>query len=81
MKFERCHRVGNRAAFRRPIIVRFRDYKDKMTVWDAKFKLTDYKFSVSDNILRNTEFKRRKLYAIYKKAKTMDKYKKNIIEW
>ena len=81
MKFERCHRVGNRAAFRRPIIVRFCDYKDKMTVWDAKFKLTDHKLSVSDNFSKNTEFKRRKLYAIYKKAKTVDKYKKkNIVE-
>ena len=79
MKFERCHRVGNRAAFRRPIIVRFRDYKDKMTVWDAKFKLTDHKFSVSDNFSKNTEFKRRKLYAIYKKAKTVDKYKKKTL--
>ena len=76
MKFERCYRVGNRAVYRRPIIVRFRHYKDKMTVWDAKFKLTDNKFSVSDNFSRNTEFKRRKLYAIYKKAKTVDKFKK-----
>ena len=77
MKFDRCHRVGNCAAFRRPITVRFRDYKDKLTVWDVKFKLTDHKFSVSDNFSKNTEFKRRKLYAIYKKAKTVDKYKKN----
>ena len=76
MKFERCYRVGNRAVYRRPIIVRFRHYKDKMTVWAAKFKLTDHKFSVSDNFSRNTEFKRRKLYAIYKKAKTVDKFKK-----
>ena len=76
MKFERCYRVCNRAVYRRPIIVRFRHNKDKMTVWDAKFKLTDHKFSVSDNFSRNTEFKKRKLYAIYKKAKTVDKFKK-----
>ena len=73
LKFERCHRVGNRS-----IIVRFPDYKDKMTVWDAQFKLTGHKFSVSDNVSRITEFKRRKLlvYAINKKAKIFDKYKK-----
>ena len=76
MKFERCHRLGNRAAFRRPVIVRFSNYKDKLIVWDAKFKLTDHRFSVSDNFSRDTEFRRRKLFAIYKKAKTMDKFKK-----
>ena len=75
-KFERCHRLGNLAAFRRPVIVRFSNYKDKLIVWDAKFKLTDHRFSVSDNFSRDTEFRRRKLFAIYKKAKTMDKFKK-----
>ena len=67
MKFERCHRVGNRAVFRRPRIVRYRDYKDKIVVWDVKFKLTDHKFSVSCNFSKNTDFKKRKLYAIYKR--------------
>ena len=76
MKFERCHRLGKRAAFRRPVIVRFSNYKDKVIVWDAKFKLTDHRFSVSDNFSRDTEFKRRKLFAIYKKAKTVEKFKK-----
>ena len=76
VKFERCHRLGNRAAFRRPAIVRFSNYKDKLIVWDAKFKLTDHRFSVSDNFSRDTEFRRRKLFAIHKKAKTMDKFKK-----
>ena len=69
MKFERCHRLGNRAAFRRPVIVRFSNYKDKLIVWDAKFKLTDHRFSVSDNFSRDTEFRRRKLFAIYKRPK------------
>ena len=76
MNFERCHRLGNRAAYRRPVIVRFSNYKDKAIVWDAKFKLTDHRFSVSDNFSRDTEFKRRKLFPIYKKAKTLDKFKK-----
>ena len=58
------------------LIVRFGNYKDKLIVWDAKFKITDHRYFISDNFSRNTEFKRRKLYAIYKKAKSMDQYKK-----
>ena len=54
----------------------FCDYTDDMTVWDANFKLTDHKLSVSDNFSRNTEFRRRKLYAIYKKTEIVDKFKK-----
>ena len=58
------------------IIVRFYNYKDKAAVWKAKTKLTDSRYSISDNFSRGTEHNRRKLYAIYKKAKSMDKYKK-----
>ena len=43
MNFERCHRLGNRAGYRRPVIVRFSNYKDKTIVWDAKLKLTDHR--------------------------------------
>ena len=76
MHIERCHRLGVRGPFKRPIIVRFGNYKDKLIVWDAKFKFTDHRYFISDNFSRNTEFKRRKLYAIHKKAKSMDQYKK-----
>ena len=76
MKFEKCHRLGKREFFRKPVIVRFSNYKDKVIVWDAKFKLTDGRFSVSDNFSRDTEFKRRKLFAIYKKAKIVEKIKR-----
>ena len=76
MHIERCHRLGVRGPFKRPIIVRFGNYKDKLIVWDAKFKITDHRYFISDNFSRNTEFKRRKLYAIHKKAKGMDQYKK-----
>ena len=77
MKFEMCHRLGKRAAFRRPVIVSFSNYKNKVIVWDAKFKLTDHRFSVSDNFSRDTEFKRRKLFAIYKKQKLWKKLRGN----
>ena len=76
MQIERCHRFGIRGPTKRPIIVRFCNYKDKVTVWDAKFKNTDHGYYISDNFSRNTEFKRRKLYAVHKKAKSLDQYKK-----
>ena len=60
IKFEMCHRLGKCAVFRRPVIVRFSNYKDKVIVWDAKFKLTDHRFSLSDNFSSDTEFKRKK---------------------
>ena len=76
MHIERCHRLSVRGPFKRPIIVRFGNYKDKLIVWDAKFKITDHRYFISENFSCNTEFKRRKLYAIHKKAKSMDQYKK-----
>ena len=45
-------------------------------VWKAKTKLTDGSYSISDDFSRGTVYNRRKLYAIYKKAKSMEKYKK-----
>ena len=79
MQFVGCHRLfvrGNQHHQKRPIIVRFYNYKDKAAVWKAKTKLTDGRYSISDDFSRGTEYNRRKLYAIYKKAKSMDKYKK-----
>ena len=79
MQFVGCHRLfvrGNQHQQKRPIIVRFYNYKDKAAVWKAKTKLTDGRYSISDDFSRGTEYNRRKLYAIYKKAKSMDKYKK-----
>ena len=35
-------------------------------------------YSISENFSRGTEFNRRKLYAVYKKAKSMEKYQKKI---
>ena len=53
MHIERCHRLGVRGPYKRPIIVRFGSYKDKLIVWDAKFKITDHRYFISDNFSRN----------------------------
>ena len=87
MQLVRCHRMGpkfrrtprrNQQVLRRPIIIRFGNFKDKSVVWKGKSNITDNKFSISENFSRDTEYNRRKLYAIYKKAKNMEKYKKKV---
>ena len=87
MQLVRCHRMGpkfmrtprgNQQVLRRPIIIRFGNFKDKSVVWKGKSNITDSKFSISENFSRDTEYNRRKLYAIYKKAKNMEKYKKKV---
>ena len=60
------------------MIVRFNSYKDKTTVWEKRFELTGNECSMSENYSRDTEFNRQKLYAIFKKAKNMDNYKKRV---
>lgn len=87
MVFVRCHRLGgygnkNRKhnqigemQQKRPIIVRFANHSDKSMVWGARGQFTDASVFISENYSADTEFKRRKLYAIYKKAKNMDRFK------
>ena len=87
MQFVKCHRTGpkfkqnhhgRQPVLKRPIIVRFCNFRDKSVVWQAKSKLLDKNYSISENFSRGTEFNRRKLYAVYKKAKSMEKYQKKI---
>ena len=86
MDIVRCHRMGvldakrrgTRHAQKRPMIVRFNSYRDKTTVWEKRFELTGNECSMSENYSRDTEFNRQKLYAIFKKAKNMDNYKKRV---
>ena len=87
MQLVRCHRIGpkcrrtprgNQQVLRRPIVIRFGNFKDKSVVWKGKSNITDSRFSISENFSRDTENNRRKLYAIYKKANNMEKYKKKV---
>ena len=85
MKFAGCHRLsgfvrkGQHANNqKRPIIIRFCNNMDKQSVWGAKSQLTDAKVSVSENYSADTEYNRNKLYMIYRKAKSIDKYKQKV---
>ena len=61
-----------------PLIVRFNNYKNKSTVWEKQFKLKGHDYSLSENYSRDTEFNRQKLYALFKKAKNIEAYKKKV---
>ena len=86
MDIVRCHRMGGlvgkrrggRYEQKRPLIVRFNNFKDKSVVWDKRFELAGSEFSLSENYSRATEYNRQKLYAIFKKAKNLEKYKKKV---
>ena len=55
--------------------MRFRNNADKSLVWGAKSHITDHHVSISDNYCADTEYKRNRLYMVYKKAKSLDKFK------
>ena len=86
MDIVRCHRMGGldgkrrggRHEQKRPLIVRFNNFKDKSVVWEKRFELAGSEYSLSENYSRATEFNRQKLYAIFKKAKNLENYKKKV---
>ena len=46
----------------------------KSTVWNAKTNITDRGYFISENFSRATDYNRRKLYAVFNKAKHMDQF-------
>ena len=87
IKFAGCHRLSvstnrnrreHHQQMKRPIIVQFFNSADKATVWGAKFHISDSGVSISENFSADTEYNRNKLYMLYKKAKSMDRYKQKV---
>jgi len=85
LKFVRCHRMGGtyrkqnqRTSQIRPIIVRFQNYSDKLLIWSARSKISAENMFLSENFSGDTEYNRRNLYPIFKKAKSMDKYRTQV---
>ena len=91
MKFVRCHRLGGyqngrnkynnhnrQVTQRRPIIIRFCHFHDKSLVWSARNRITNDKLFICEKFSPETEYNRNKLYAIYKRAKSLEKYKLKI---
>lgn len=87
MNIVRCHRLGpiptdknNRKLknFKRPIIVRFSNFHDKRSVWSARKNIADKKVHICENFCANTEYRRKKLYPIFSKAKKMANYQSKV---
>ena len=81
IRFVRCHRMGGKhnkytAIRHRQIIVRFQNFYERQTVWSARRNLGDKSLSINENFCVDTEYNWRKLYPIFRLAKSMDKYKK-----
>ena len=84
MRIVRCHRLGRNThpnqqqSKPRPIIVRFYNFSEQQDVWNRRQNLNDKTFSMNENFCADTDFKRRKLYPIYREAKKMDKYRSSV---
>ena len=87
MNFVRCHRLGSVRNARdnenksrdRPIIVRFQRYSDRILIWNGRFVLkNNHQFNISENFPGNIGYNRRKLQPIYKRAKQIGEYNRNI---
>ena len=80
IKFVRCHRLGRHQgqhipARPRSIIVRFCEFSDRQAVWSERRNLEDHTLSMNENFCSDTEFHRRKLYPIFRKAKSIEQYR------
>ena len=74
IRFVRCHRLHDRRATHKPIIVRFVNFSDREHVWAKKTSITDKFVRIEEDFPKQIAYNRRKLFPVYAKArKTMDK--------
>ena len=73
--FVRCHRMHDfRHKSNNPIIVRFKDYKDRERVWSKKTSISDRTLNMGEDFPKGIAYNRRKLFPVFSKArKIMDK--------
>ena len=74
IRFVRCHRLYERRATRKPIIVRFFNYADRERVWAKKSNITDKFVRLGEDFPKDIAYNRRKLFPVFTKArKSLDK--------
>ena len=73
--FLRCHRMHDfRHKSNNPIIVRFKDYKDRERVWSKKTSISDRTLNMGEDFPKEIAYNRRKLFPVFSKARRiMDK--------
>lgn len=60
---ERCHRLGRKTSEKpRPVILKFVDYREKIAVLKASYKLKDTNFSLSDDFSKRIREIRKQLW-------------------
>ena len=71
MPFVRCHRLKARwRVTSRDVIVRFRDFGDRETIWSRKSELNgDRNCGINEDFPRDIAYNRRKLYPIFHRAR------------
>ena len=68
--FVRCHRMHDfRHKSNNPIIVRFKDYKDRERVWSKKTSISDRTLNVGEDFPKEIAYNRRKLFPVFSKAR------------
>ena len=78
----RCHRLGKFAAndggpkFHRSMIIRFLNYNDRQLIWNKRFDIGNKSISISENYANPVEMRRKLLYPVMKKAKSLEQYNK-----
>ena len=73
--FVRCHRMHDfRHKSNNPIIVRFKDYKDRERVWSKKTSISDRTLNMGEDFPKGIAYNRRKLFPVFSNARRiMDK--------
>ena len=72
--FVRCHRLHDRRATHKPIIVRFVNFCDRKHVRAKKTSITEKFVRIEEDFPKQIAYYRRKLFPVYAKARrTMDK--------
>ena len=73
-----CHRLGQATTGRpRPLMVRFLNAKVRDKVWEKKTEMPK-SISMKENFSNDVESNRKILYPIFRKAKSMEKYKNKV---
>ena len=76
---ERAHRIGSPMMTKRPILVRFNNYKDRQSILNMKHKLKSRGIDVQEDFPVEVQMKRRKLAPIVHAAYRSGKHKATLV--
>ena len=72
IEFVRCHRLySNRKNAVKPVLVRFKNFNDRETVWLRKSQIRDRNFNIGEDFPKSIAYNRRKLFPVFTKARKL----------